>query len=275
MNQATHLTFIGGGNLTSSLVSGLCASGYPANAISVSEPNPDKLQGFAELYGVCTYKNNIEAVVPAHIVILAVKPIKMAEVCQQLRSLIEQQQPLIISVAAGISFSQLEEWFGPNAAIVRAMPNTAAQVLDAVTGLCANKNVNPTHHTLANELFKTVGITAWFADEALLHVVTALSGSGPAYYFLFMEALTESAIALGLDPKIAEEFSVHTALGAAKLVAESKLSFAELREKVTSPQGTTARALEIMENSDMRTIIQKAVNAAYERSVEIANKEIK
>lgn len=270
MTNKLSLTFIGGGNLTNSLVKGILHHGYPPALITVSDPHPEKLTHFAHTFGIHTQPNNHQAITYSDIVILAVKPTQIKTICQEIRAALPMKQPLIISVAAGITLSHLLEWLGGDTAIIRAMPNTASQVLQGVTGLCANKYVTEKQCQLADELFQAVGITAWFTEEDLLNVVTALSGSGTAYYLLFMEAMADAASELGLNPEIAKLFSLHTALGAAKLATTRPCHLRELREQVTSPNGTTAKALHVLETADIRHLLQQAMQAAYTRSIELS-----
>lgn len=270
MANPLSLTCIGGGNLTSSLIAGICAHGYPANLITISDPNAEKLTQLAKKLGVNTSMDNIAATSSADIIILAVKPKDIKNVCQQIGPTLSQRNPLIISVASGITLTQLAQWLGREMAIVRAMPNTASQVLHGVAGLCANSSVSDAQRSQAEELFNAVGLTAWLSNEELLHAVTALSGSGTAYHLLIIEAMTEAGITLGLSPEVANLFSIHTALGSAKLAASSALSLKELRAQVTSPNGTTAQALRVMETEDIRGLMYRAMVAAYERSVEMS-----
>ncbi len=267
----THsIAVIGGGNMALNLVGGLCAADYPGNLITVTGPHELKLEPFYR-FDVHTTQNNLEAAKNADIIILAVKPKIVKEVCQELASIVNERKPLMISIASGITLEQLAGWLGENQAIIRAMPNTPSKVLQGVTGLCANIHVTENQRSLAEELFKTVGIISWFDDEQLLHAVTALSGSGPAYYFLLMEAIAYAGAELGLSPEIAKLFSIQTALGAAKLAADSILSLEELRAQVTSPQGTTSKAIEVMEDNNIRDIMHKALTAAYKRSIELTD----
>lgn len=258
------------------LVGGICASGYPADHITVSDPHADKLAAFTQLFRIQTQLHNKEAASNADVIILAVKPSTVKDVCRELSSLVKERHPLIISIASGISLEQLAEWLGDKEAIIRVMPNTPSKVLHGISGLCANIHVTKAQRQQTEQLFKAVGITAWVEDEHLLHAITALSGSGPAYHFLFMEAMAEAAVNLGLSRELANTFSVHTALGAAKLAADSHLSLEELRAQVTSPNGTTAKAIQVMEDHHIREIMQKALTAAYDRSIELtaqANEE--
>lgn len=269
MMHNTKITFIGGGNMATSLISGLCASHYPPQYIRVSDPSADKLTGFSELYGIQAFVSNTTAAADADIIILAVKPGLISTVCAELKPIIEKNRPLIISVAAGINLAQLAQLLGEKTAIVRVMPNISAQVLHGASGLCANQHVSPLQHQQAEQILKAVGIVAWFTDEQALHAITALSGSGVAYYFLFMEAMADAAAELGLSKEIAEQFSAQTALGAAQLVAASGLRFSELRTKVATPNGTTAAAIDVMQQGDIHGLMRKAMQAAYQRSKEL------
>ena len=262
--------FIGGGNMASSLISGIIASGHSAQHIWVSDVNPEALKSLADNLNVNTSTDNAEVITAVDVVVLAVKPQILKEVATNAASLIQQNKSLVVSIAAGISQASLSEWLGSDIAIVRCMPNTPALVLTGATALHANSKVNPAQHDLAESIMRSVGIGLWVEEEGELDAVTAVSGSGPAYYFLLMEAMEKTAIELGLTPNTARLLVQQTALGAAKIALESTESPEELRKRVTSPGGTTQKAIETFEQGGFTELVSKALHAAKERSIEMS-----
>jgi pyrroline-5-carboxylate reductase len=267
---AQTLTFIGGGNMARSLIGGLLANGVVASRIRVVDPNESQRQLLANM-GVAAYGTQDEALLGSDVIVLAVKPQAMAVVAQSLASYVQQHKPLMVSVAAGIRCDDLNRWLGGNAAIVRTMPNTPALVQSGATGLYANASVSNDQKGQAESLMRAVGLSVWVHDEALLDAVTALSGSGPAYYFLMMEAMIAAGEQLGLDTKTATLLTVQTALGAAKMAIESAASPAELRAQVTSPNGTTEKAIHSFEQSELAAVVLTAMQAAKDRAIEMAD----
>jgi pyrroline-5-carboxylate reductase len=268
--QAT-LCFIGAGNMAKSLIGGLLASGYSKQHIIATDPTSAARDALTQNLGITCLANNSEAIALADIVILAVKPQGLQSVCQEIQSAVQAKKPLIISVAAGIRANDINRWLGNDLAIVRTMPNTPALIQTGATGLFANKQVNTAQKEQAEHIMRAAGLTIWVENEAQIDAVTALSGSGPAYYFLFMEAMEDAAVALGLDAKTAHLLTMQTALGAAKMVMESKDDCATLRRNVTSPNGTTERAIQSFETAQLRTTVHNAMQAAYQRADELAN----
>jgi len=204
-------------------------------------------------------------------VILAVKPQSIKEVALELADSVAQSRALVISIAAGIRATSLRGWLGEQAAIVRAMPNTPALVQSGATALYANPAVNEAQRSIAESILRAVGMTLWIDDETMMDPVTALSGSGPAYFFLFMEALQSAGCKLGLPSETARLLVLQTAFGAAKMALESSEDAASLRRRVTSPGGTTERALEVLQEQEFEARILKALQAAAERSRELAD----
>ncbi|MDX1347764.1 MAG: pyrroline-5-carboxylate reductase [Thiomicrorhabdus chilensis] len=268
--QAT-LCFIGGGNMAKSLIGGLIASGYPKANILATDPTLSQRNHLTETFGIACYEDNNQAIQQADIVILAVKPQILQAVCKSIQDSIQKSTPLILSVAAGIRSKDINRWLGGNQAIVRTMPNTPALIQSGATGLYANPQVSQEQKNQAEHIMRAAGLTIWVNEESQLDVVTALSGSGPAYYFLFMEAMEQTAQEMGLDAKTAHLLTMQTAFGAAKMVMESNLNCSELRQNVTSPNGTTEQAINTFEAEGLRDIIQKAMLAAQNRAVELAN----
>ena len=263
--------FIGGGNMASSLIGGLISNGYPADKITVSDLDEKKLDYLASQFGINQTLDSLQVAKTVDILVLAVKPQHMQAVAEQLQSSVQLNKPVVVSIAAGIREGSLEKWLGGSVAIVRCMPNTPALVKTGATGLHANGFVSEDQKDQTESLLRAVGVTVWVENESELDAVTALSGSGPAYFFLMMEALEEAGIEAGLSPKTAQLLTQETALGAAKMALESSESAAVLRQRVTSPGGTTERAIEVMESLELRDTFLKAVLAAKQRSVELSD----
>ncbi|MDG6773786.1 pyrroline-5-carboxylate reductase [Thiomicrorhabdus sp. ZW0627] len=268
--QAT-LCFIGAGNMAKSLIGGLIASGYPKDKIIASDPTQAQRDHLTETFGITCYAENNDAIQKSDVVVLAVKPQILQSVCKSIQSSVQQANCLIISVAAGIRTADIDRWLGGNLAIVRTMPNTPALIQSGATGLFANTQVTDEQKNQAEHIMRAAGLTIWVPEESQLDAVTALSGSGPAYYFLFMEAMEQAAQKLGLDEKTAHLLTMQTALGAAKMVMESNDDCATLRKNVTSPNGTTEQAINTFENQGLRETVEKAMQAAKNRAEELAN----
>jgi pyrroline-5-carboxylate reductase len=262
--------FIGGGNMASSLISGLIASGHSPKHLWVSDINPDSLKALAENLNVNTTESNDAVINEVDVIVLAVKPQILGSVAKSAAPLIQQKKSLVVSIAAGISQKSLSQWLGSDTAIVRCMPNTPALVLTGATALHANAKVSAEQHNLAENIMRSVGIALWVKDESELDAVTAVSGSGPAYYFLLMEAMEKAALELGLTEVTARLLVQQTALGAAKIALESSESPEQLRKRVTSPGGTTQRAIETFEQGGITELVSKALHAARDRSIEMS-----
>jgi pyrroline-5-carboxylate reductase len=271
MNYPT-LAFIGGGNMARSLISGLLQDGWAAEKICVADPDNVQLDSVRALHSaIVTSTDNQRVAEMAEVIVLAVKPQILHTVAASLQATVQQHKPLIVSIAAGIRAADINRWLGGNLAIVRCMPNTPALVRSGATGLFANNAVGETQHALAESLLRAVGITVWVEHEALLDAVTALSGSGPAYFFLIMEAMQEAAEQLGLPADDARLLTLQTALGAAKLAMESSEPPAVLRRRVTSKGGTTERAIATLESGELRELFAAALTAAAARATELAD----
>ncbi len=262
--------FIGGGNMASSLLSGLIASGHSPQHLWVSDINPETLTTLAKNLNVNTSASNDELINAVDVVVLAVKPQTLSSVAKSASPLIQQKKSLVVSIAAGISQHSLSQWLGADTAIVRCMPNTPALVLTGATALHANVQVTPEQRNLAENIMRAVGIALWVNEESELDAVTAVSGSGPAYYFLLMEAMEKAALALGLNEVTARLLVQQTALGAAKIGLESSESPEQLRKRVTSPGGTTQKAIETFEQGGFTELVFKALHAARDRSIEMS-----
>lgn len=266
-----NITFIGGGNMARSLIGGLISDGFDPHNIHVSDSEPLCLQALTDKYPIHAYSNNIEAAQASTVLILAVKP-------QQLQSVVRQLAPhwqtdtLVISIAAGIRINDIARWLEQEeVAIVRAMPNTPSLVQAGATALSANAFVSTQQHELAESILRAVGLALWVDDESKMDAVTALSGSGPAYFFLVMEAMEFAAAEMGLDAESARLLCLQTAFGAAKMALESDETTKTLRERVTSPGGTTERAVSELEDGGIRSLFENALVAAALRSRELAS----
>lgn len=266
----TTICFIGGGNMARSLIGGLIARGHQAQHIRVVEPVAELRDALRADFGVAVHDSSAAAARSADVIVLAVKPQVMAAVCGQLAELATVPGPLYLSIAAGISHAHYSRWLGASAALVRAMPNTPALISAGACGLHANPAVSAEQRRLAAEIMGAVGDTRWIADEALMDAVTAVSGSGPAYFFLLMEAMIEAAVAEGLDPDDARALVLQTALGAARMAREGSDAPGELRRRVTSPNGTTQAAVETFEARGLRETVAAAIHSATERGRQLA-----
>jgi len=268
--KTTRLAFIGAGNMARSLIGGLVADGWDPASISVSDPDTEQLSALSSRLQVHTDTNNRSVAENAEVVVLAVKPQVIRAVALDLADLTQKQQPLLLSIAAGIRATDLQRWLGGSCALVRCMPNTPALVQSGATALWRNENVTDAQKDLAETILRAVGLALWVESEDLMDTVTALSGSGPAYFLLVMEAMQEAGQALGLPEKTAKLLSLQTAFGAAKMALESSEDAAILRQRVTSPGGTTEKALEVLENGGLRALFSDALKAARSRSRELA-----
>lgn len=268
METQPKLAFIGAGNLCSSIIGGLLGAGYPAAQIRATTARVESAAALQQHYGIHCDNDNSSATAFADIVILGVKPQKMQAIVEPLAELVAGK--LVISVAAGIATASLQRWLGGHELIVRSMPNTPSQLRMGATGMVANAAVSSLQRQQAETILAAVGTVVWVNDDTALDAVTAVSGSGPAYYFLFMEAMIDAAVDLGLEPAAARELTLQTALGAAQLAADSEALPAELRRRVTSPGGTTARAIESFEEAGLRMLTATAMRQAFDRAAEMA-----
>jgi len=265
------ICFIGGGNMASSLVGGLINNAYPGELINVTDPDQSKLDDLAKQFSINTTTDNQAAVQQADVIVLAVKPQVLAEVCKSIKDSLQDKSTLIISIAAGIRSTDIDRWLGNNNAIVRCMPNTPSLIQAGATGLYANPQTSATQKEVAEQILGAAGITLWVEEESLLDAVTAVSGSGPAYFFLFMESMQRAGCQLGLDEQTAGLLAKQTALGAARMALEGNDDPSTLRAKVTSKGGTTAAAIASFEANDFEKIIQQALRAARDRAIELAD----
>ena len=269
--QHTKIGFIGGGNMATSLIGGLIVDGTTPSQIRVADPNAHTTEPLQQRFGIPIATDNRALVEESDVVVLAVKPQVLREVCQQIAGAVQAKHPLIISVAAGIRISDIDRWLGDDNAIVRTMPNTPALVQCGATALYANKRVDETQREVAERIMRAVGLTQWLENEPMMDAVTALSGSGPAYLFLVIEALEQAGCKLGLNEESSRVLALQTAFGAAKMALESNESVEELRRRVTSPGGTTERAIGILDEGGLRGLFEQALTGARDRAQELAD----
>jgi pyrroline-5-carboxylate reductase len=276
MQNKTVIGFIGAGNMGYALIKGLINSGYPSENIKACDANEDLLQKRSKEFGINTYIDNAELLKACDVVVLAVKPQVLTKVCTGLRDSIKPNH-LVISIVAGIRANDINRWLGGEFALVRSMPNTPALMQQGITGMFANKLVSDEQKSIVSTILSTVGQCFWVKEEKLIDAITAISGSGPAYFFLLMQSMTQAAIALGLDKETASALSVQTAYGASTMAVESGEDPQTLRQNVTSPNGTTQAAIELFQDQNFEGIVAAAIRAAYDRaheiSIELGDKE--
>ncbi len=267
MQNNLKIGFIGGGNMATALIGGLAGKLTAGANIHVVDPNPEALQKLRQQFGVTSAPQIDAALAHSDVIVLSVKPQQMKEVVAQLRPQVSRQ--LVLSIAAGIRAVDLSRWLGGHGAIVRTMPNTPALIAKGITGMVALPGVSPQQRDAADAIMRAVGATVWLSDEALLDPVTAVSGSGPAYVFYFIEAMQQAAQEMGLTAEQGNELAIATFVGASQLAAQSPDPVSLLRERVTSKGGTTHAALTSMEASGVKDAIGKALKAAAARGKEL------
>ena len=267
----TKITFIGCGNMGRSLIGGLIANGHNRDVIRGGEKNGEQAEIISSQYNIQVNTDNCEAIENAEVVILALKPQVLLATLSAISDIIRAKRPLIISIAAGIRIKSLEKILGDKIAIVRVMPNTPALIQAGASSLIANHAVSEQQSELAEEIMRSVGLAVWLEDEELMDTVTALSGSGPAYFFLIMEVLEKAAVKLGLPVEQAKILTLETAFGAAKMALESEADAETLRKQVTSPGGTTEQAINVLTNGDIEALFFDALSAAKKRSEQLAS----
>ncbi len=264
----TRIAFIGAGNMATSLIGGLRAQGVEPDSISASDPGLETRERVSAEHGIKVFADNAEAIEGADVVLLAVKPQMMKAVCETLRTSLKPNQ-LIVSIAAGITCASIKTWLGEQP-LVRCMPNTPALLRQGVSGLYATPEATAAQREQAEQLLSAVGIALWLDQEKQLDAVTALSGSGPAYFFFLIEAMTAAGVKLGLPADVAGKFTLQTALGAALMATGSDVDAAELRRRVTSPAGTTEAAIKSFQANGFEAMVETAMSAAARRSAEMA-----
>jgi len=266
-----RIGFIGAGNMSRSLVGGLLGNGWAREQVLLSDPLAAQREGAEAALGVPVVADNAQVARESDVLILAVKPQVLKDAVAPLAPIVASRKPLVISIAAGIRLADIDRWLGGNLPIVRVMPNTAALIGSGASGLFANPRVTDQQRDLAESILRAVGVTVWVSDEKLIDVVTAVSGSGPAYFFLAMEVLEKAAIRQGLEPATARLLTLETAFGAAKMALEGHEEPAKLRQRVTSPGGTTEQAVKKLVDGGIEKLFDDAVAAAMVRARELAD----
>ncbi len=268
-----RIAFIGAGNMAASLIGGLRAQGMDSKQLCASDPGAEQRSKIAGEHGIDVFADNADAVNGADVVVLSIKPQAMKSVCLALAPHLKSNQ-LVVSIAAGITCASMQTWLStptiPTRPIVRCMPNTPALLRQGVSGLFANSDVSGDQRAQAEQLLSAVGVALWLDEEHLIDAVTAVSGSGPAYFFLLIEAMTAAGEKLGLPAATAAQLTLQTALGAARMAVASDVDAAELRRRVTSPAGTTEAAIKSFQAGGFEALVEQALNAAAHRSAELA-----
>ena len=267
-----QIGFLGGGNMARALIGGLIARGASAAEFSVGEPSAQARQQLAQEFNVAVSADNHAAIAGCALVIVAVKPQEAGKVLGALAPALRSTRPLLLSIAAGIRIASLSRWVGPGVPVIRSMPNRPALLGAGVTAVYAAPEVTAAQRELAAEVLRAAGQVVWVSHESDLDVVTALSGSGPAYFFLLAELMMQAAIAEGLEPQAARQLAVGTLHGAGALASASDGDLARLRQEVTSKGGTTEAALGAFAAADLNSIVARAVHAAAQRSRDLAAK---
>lgn len=265
-----RITFVGCGNMGRSLIGGLISNGYSEQLIVGADVAEEQRKATAEQYNIKVLADNQQAIKDAEVLVLAVKPQSVREILQVMQVDVSRR-PLIISVIAGVPVARISDWAGADGLpIIRAMPNTPALIGSGATALFCNPHVNQAQRDMAGRMMQGVGAVVWLDDESLMDVVTALSGCGPAYHFLFMEIMQRFAVGLGLLPAQAHELILQTALGAAQMALQDGADVAVLRRQVSSPGGATERALEVLMDGGIEDLLTATLHAAKQRSAELA-----
>lgn len=270
MSTSPTISFIGAGNMASAIIGGMLDNGFEGADVWVSAPDDSHLQAIRKRFGVSVTTDNRYCAQQADIVILAVKPQVMADVCRDIAPVVQNTRPLMVSIAAGLEVATLDEWLGGGLPLVRVMPNTPSLVGKGAAGLFANDQVSEKQKTMVETVFSSIGSALWVDEESLLHAVTALSGSGPAYFFLMLEALEEAATDASIPAETARKLAIQTMAGAAEMAARSEHDPAQLKRNVMSPGGTTERAIHTFEDGGLRELVKKAYSAAFSRSEDMA-----
>ena len=269
MENERVIGFIGAGNMAYALINGLLNNGYNSKNIKVSDPNDELLRKRETELNITSFTNNSSLVEVCDIIVFAVKPQVLSEVCLELREKIKPSH-LFISIVAGIKVNDINRWLGGNYSLVRTMPNTPALMQHGVTGLFQNELVNDEQKALVTNILSSVGNCFWVNEEKLIDAITAISGSGPAYFFLLMQSMAQAGIALGLDEKTAKELSVQTGFGASLMATKSGKDPRILRTNVTSPNGTTQAAIECFQDKNFEGIVASATRAAFDRARQLS-----
>ena len=270
MENKTVIGFIGAGNMAYALIKGLLNNGFDANQINISDPNEELLLNRESELKVTTYSDNTSLLSNSDIIFFAVKPQVLSSVCLELKGVVKSKH-LFVSIVAGIRSSDINRWLGGNFSLIRTMPNTPALFQSGVTGLFANEVVDNEQKSLVESILSSVGECFWVNEEKLIDAITAISGSGPAYFFLLMESMKQAGMALGLDEETANSLSIQTAYGASLMANKTGKDSRTLRTEVTSPNGTTQSAIESFQDHNFEGIVANATRAAYDRARELSN----
>ena len=270
MENKSVIGFIGAGNMAYALIKGLLNNGFDTNQINISDPNEELLQRRESELKVTTYSDNTSLLSNSDIIFFAVKPQVLSSVCLELKGIVKSKH-LFVSIVAGIRSSDINRWLGGNFALIRTMPNTPALFQSGVTGLFANEVVDNEQKSLVSSILSSVGECFWVDEEKLIDAITAISGSGPAYFFLLMESMKQAGMALGLDEETANSLSIQTAYGASLMANKTGKDSRTLRTEVTSPNGTTQSAIESFQDQNFEGIVANATRAAYDRARELSN----
>jgi len=268
--MAEHIGIIGGGNMAQALVGGLIADGTNPAKLSVSDPSDRQRELMVQRFHVRAEADNSVVARESDVLVLAVKPQNMKTVALGIHDAVQSRRPLIITIAAGIHIESIQRWLGGGLEVVRAMPNSPCLIRSGITAMHASPGTSPAQRTHAQQIMQATGSVTWLDKENMMDAVTALSGSGPAYFFLLMEMMQKTALSLGLPEQVARELILNTSLGSARMALESGEDLDKLREMVTSPGGTTAAALEIFGAAGLEDIFQEALTAARDRGQAIA-----
>ncbi len=270
MSTSATISFIGAGNMATAIIGGMLANGFTASNIWVSAPDDNHLQTIRQRFGVSVTTDNRHCAQQGDMVVLAVKPKVMRDVCESIAPVVQNTRPLIVSIAAGLEAPTLDGWLGGGLPLVRVMPNTPSLVGKGAAGLYANDAVTASQKKTVESVFGSIGSALWVEEEHLLHAVTALSGSGPAYFFLMLEALEAAATEAGIESATARKLAIQTMAGAAEMAAQSEFDPAQLKRNVMSPGGTTEQAINSFEKGGLRNLVKEAYGAAFKRSTEMA-----
>jgi pyrroline-5-carboxylate reductase len=267
-----NLSFIGTGNMASAIIQGLLSAGYPSDRIRGTTARAESAEAAAHNLGVHVDTDNASAIAQADIVLLGVKPQMMAELCRSIAPSIQSRQPTVISLAAGLSVASLSQWLDvDHLRLLRCMANTPVKLGAGVCGFFAPANISAAEQQPGDVIFSLLGTTQWVQHESELHTITAIAGSAPAYFYRFSEALIQAAQQLGISAQDAQQVVTQVALGAARMMQAGDESPAQLRQRVSSPGGTTVEALAVMQQADLDAIMTEAVQACHTRSIELSN----
>ncbi|BCE03234.1 pyrroline-5-carboxylate reductase [Marinicellulosiphila megalodicopiae] len=262
--------FIGAGNMAGAIIGGLVKQGFDPQDIFASNRNKERLNSLKTSFGIQLCENNQDLIAQADVIVLSVKPQGMKVLCDEISQSVQQHNNLVISVAAGLEIKTIEQWLGGNIPMIRCMPNTPSLVQTGASGLHANAQVTQNQKDFSKKLFDAIGISVWVPSEHDIHAVTAIAGSAPAYFFLFMQAMQEAGVKQGLSAETARALTVQTALGAARMLDQTDETAEALRKKVTSPGGTTEQAILNFQKNQLSDIVEQAMQACSDKSVELS-----